>query len=115
MKRRLLPSLLLILLSFANASGAIKLRDYENRVRRAVEQVERIKTDPLEYKEQGLEAIRALVPRYEEIEIEGGAKPFHADNTWLYTILDLYHVEDDPQQKLAMLNEIGGKLSALDD
>jgi hypothetical protein len=115
MKRRLLPTLFFILLGFANASGAIRLRDYENRIRRAVEQVERIKTDPLEYKEQGLEAIRTLVPRFEEIEVEGGAKPFHVDNTWLYLILDLYHAEDDPQQRLALLNEVGGKLSALDE
>jgi hypothetical protein len=115
MMRRTLPTLLLILLIFAWAKGAIKLRNYENQLRRAVEQIERIKSDPSEYRDQGLEAIRTLIPRSEDIVIEGQAKPFHVDNTWLYMKLDLYETEDDPQQKLAKLNEIAGMLSALDD
>ena len=115
MKRRLLLTLLLILLSFASASGATKLREYENRVKRAIEQVERIKADRIEYEDQGLEAIRTLLPESAEIEIEGSAKPFHADNTWLHSKLDSYEDEDDPQQKLAKLNEVGGWLSALDE
>jgi hypothetical protein len=106
---------LLILLSFANASGAIKLRDYENRIKRAVEQVERIKTDRSEYEDQGLETIRTLLPQSVDVEIEGQAKPFHIDNTWLYSKLDSYEYEDDPQRKLAKLNEVGGWLSALDE
>ena len=115
MKRRLLLTLMLILLIFANASGAIKLRDYENRVRRAIEQVERIKTDQSEYEDQGLETIRTLLPRSVEVEIEGQAKPFRVDNTWLYSMLDSYEDEDGSQQKLAKINEVGGWLSALDE
>jgi hypothetical protein len=115
MTRRMLQTLLLILLIFAGATGAVKLRKYENQVRRAVEQIERIKTDPSEYGDQGLETIRTLMPESEELEIEGRAKPFVVDNTWLYLKLDSYEEEDDPQQKLAKLNEIGGMLSALGD
>ena len=111
----MLPVLLLTLLTCSWASGAVKLRRYENQVRRAIEQVERIKADPSEYEDQGLETIRTLIPRSEEIEIDGQAKPFRADNTWLYSKLDSYETEDDPQQKLAKLNEVGGMLSALDD
>lgn len=115
MMSRVLPILLLTFLIFADASGAIKLRKYENQIRRAVEQIERIKTDPEEYREQGLETIRALIPRKEEIEVEGQPKPFSVDNTWLYRMLDLYEAEEDPQQRVAKLNEVAGMLSALDD
>jgi hypothetical protein len=114
MKRRLLSTLLLILVNIATASGAMKLREYENRVRRAVEQVERIKTDQNEYGDQGVDTIKALLPESEQIEIEDQAEPFQADNTWLFVMLDQYRLEDDPQQKLAKLNEIAGRLSALD-
>jgi hypothetical protein len=115
MLRRLIPTLLLTLLIFADARGAVKLRYYENQVRRAVEQVERIKTDPSEYEKQGIETIITLMPRTEEIEIEGQAKPFAVDNIWLYLMLNEYQAEDDPQRKVAKLNEIGGMLSALGD
>jgi hypothetical protein len=115
MLRRLIPTLLFTLLIFADASGAVKLRNYENQIRRAVEQIERIKTDPSEYEKQGIEAITTLIPRSEEIEIEGQAKPFPVDNIWLYLMLNEYQAEDDPQLKVAKLNEIGGMLSALGD
>lgn len=115
MTRQLLPTWLLILLIFADASGAIKLRYYENRIRRAVEQIERIKTDPSEYGKQGIETIIALVPKSEAVEIEGQAKPFPVDNAWLYSMLDEYEAEGDGQRRVAKLNEIGGRLSALGD
>ena len=110
MKRPLLISMTLLLL--AQASVAATLRNYENRVTRAAEQIERIKTDP-EYGEQGLETIRELLPRSEKIERDG--KSSSVDNTWLYVSLDSYIAEKDPQQKLAKLNEIGGRLRALDE
>ncbi|HEX8091404.1 MAG TPA: DUF4129 domain-containing protein [Blastocatellia bacterium] len=115
MIRRLIPTTLLTLLIFADASGAIKLRYYENRIRHAVEQIERIKTDPSEYGKQGIETIVALVPESESVEIEGQAKPFPVDNAWLYSMLGEYEAEDDPQRRVAKLNEIGGRLSALGD
>src|SRR6185503_171419 len=96
MKRPLLISVLLLLL--AQASVAASLRNYENRITHAAEQIERIKTDP-EYGEQGLETIRELLPRSEKIEHEG--KSSSVDNTWLYVSLDSYISEKDPQGKLA--------------
>jgi hypothetical protein len=110
MKRPLLISMLILLL--AQASVAASLRNYENRVTRAAEQIERIKADS-EYSEQGLETIRELLPRSEKIEHEG--KTASVDNNWLYLSLDSYTSEKDPQGKLAKLNEIGGRLRALDE
>jgi hypothetical protein len=115
MTRLLLPTAVLTLLVFAEAPGAIKLRHYENRIRRAVEQIERIKADPSEYGEQGIETIVALIPDSESVEIEGQAKPFTADNAWLHSMLAGYEAEVDPQRRVAKLNEIGGRLSALGD
>ena len=110
MKRPLLISMLLLLL--AQAAVAASLRNYENRITRAAEQIERIKADP-EYGEPGLETIRELLPRSEKIEHEG--KTISVDNTWLYVSLDAYNTEKDTQEKLAKLNEIGGRLRALDE
>ena len=111
MRKSLLISLPLLLL-LAAASGAATLRSYENRIKRASEQVERIKVDA-EYGEQGVDAIRGLLPRTEKIEHEG--KTVNVDNTWLYVSLDSYAAEHDAQRKLAKLNEIGGRLRALDE
>src|ERR1044071_2712735 len=110
MKRPFLISLLVLLL--AHSAAAATLRNYENRVTRAAEQIERIKADP-EYGEQGLETIRELLPRSEKIEHEG--KSSSVDNTWLYVLLDAYISKKDPQEKLAKLNEIGDRLRALDE
>lgn len=110
MKRPLLISALLLLL--AQSSVAATLRNYENRIIRAAEQIERIKADP-EYGEQGLETIRELLPRSEKIEHEG--KTTTVDNTWLYVSIDSYTSENGSQEKLAKLNEIVGRLRALDE
>ncbi|HVG18658.1 MAG TPA: DUF4129 domain-containing protein [Blastocatellia bacterium] len=112
---RLLLICLLPLLTIAEASAAVKLRNYESRIRRAVEQIERIKADPSEYGKQGMETIVTLIPRTEEVEIEGQAKPFPVDNIRLYSMLNEYQAEDDPQRRVRKLNEIGGMLSALGD
>jgi hypothetical protein len=53
--------------------------------------------------------------RSEDVQVEGQAKPFHVDNTWLYEMLDSYQAKDDVQEKLAKLAEVGGRLSALDE
>ncbi len=102
----------MFVLLLAQSAFAASLRNYENRVTRAAEQIERIKTDA-EYTEQGLETIRELLPRSEKIEHEG--KTTSVDNTWLYVSLDSYMSEKDSQQKLATLNEIAGRLRALDE
>ena len=103
---------LLILLIAVEASAAARLLNYENRVVRAAEQIERIKTD-IDYSEEGVSYIKRLLPRTEPIEVKG--REVTVDNTWLYVLLDSYAGERDPQQRLAKLNEIAGRLRALDD
>jgi hypothetical protein len=103
---------LLILLIAVEASAAARLLNYENRVVRAAEQIERIKVD-IDYSEEGVSYIKHLLPRTEPIEVEG--REVSVDNTWLYVLLDSYAGERDPQQRIAKLNEIAGRLRALDD
>src|SRR5262249_62271572 len=93
------------------AVAATPIRNYESRVRRAAEEVDRIKTDS-EYDQEGLAAIKKLVPRYEEVSANGQTAT--VDNTWLYTLLDSLAAEKDRQKQLATLTEAGGRLSALD-
>lgn len=107
----LLFTLLLTLLLAAQGSAAATLLNYEHRVVRAAEQIERIKADK-EYNEEGISYIKRLLPRSEQIEFEGRETP--ADNTWLYVLLDSYAAEKDPQQRAARLNEAVGRLRALD-
>ncbi|HKP85048.1 MAG TPA: DUF4129 domain-containing protein [Blastocatellia bacterium] len=111
MRRSLLISIAAALL-LAASSYAASLRNYENRVKWATEQIDRVKVDP-EYSEEGVEAIKGRIPRTEKIDHEG--KTTVVDNTWLYESLDSYAGELDPQQKVAKLNEIGGRLRALDE
>ncbi len=94
------------------ASAAASLLNYEHRVVRAVEQVERIKADK-EYGEEGVSYIKRLLPRSEQVEYEG--REVIVDNTWLYVMLDSNDAEKDAGQRLAKLNELAGRLRALDD
>lgn len=109
MKKRFVLSMLALIL-LAVAARADTLRHYENRVTRAREQIERIKTDAA-YSEQGVETIKELLPRTEPIEREG--KALTVENTWLYVALDAYMAEANPPSKIAKLNEIEGRLRAL--
>src|SRR5437764_12960706 len=105
-------ALILFLLLFAAfAVSAETLLKYENRVARAVEQIARIKSDA-EYEAAGIEHIKQLLPRHEQVEHEG--KKLTVDNTWLYTALDAYDAEPAAQKKKAKLAEIGDRLAALD-
>ena len=105
-------SILLILLATCEALAASKLLNYENRVVRAAEQVERIKTDKA-YSEEGVDYIKRLLPQREDVQFE--EHTISVDNKWLYVSLDSYAAENDPQQSLAKLNEIAGRLRALDE
>lgn len=111
MSKLTLTSLLTLLLA-AEATAAARLLNYENRVVRAAEQIERIKTDR-DYAEDGIIHIKGLLPRSEQIEFEG--REITVDNVWLYSVLDSYAREKDPQLRVALLNEAGGRLRALDD
>lgn len=109
--KRIIPTLLVtLLLTFDAASSS--LLNYENRVVRAAEQIERIKTDS-DYAEEGVSYIKRLLPRSERVEFEG--REVLVDNTWLYVLLDSYAADNDPQQRVARLNETAGCLRALDD
>ena len=102
----------LILLA-AGTTAAARLLNYEHRIVRAAEQIERIKTDR-DYAQEGILYIKTqLLPRSERIEFDG--REVAVDNTWLYALLDSYAAEKDPQQRLAKLNEAGGRLRALDE
>ncbi|HKG20873.1 MAG TPA: DUF4129 domain-containing protein [Blastocatellia bacterium] len=103
---------LVILFTARFANGASTLLDYEKRVFRAAEQVERIKTDRA-YEEEGLAHIRNLVPAVESVSFDGEVVP--VDNSWVHTLLDRYSGEADPAIRLALLEEAGGRLLALDE
>lgn len=104
---------LMTLLLPAEAAAAAKLLNYENRVVSAAEQIERIKADR-DYAEDGISYIKTrLLPKSERIEFEGSEVA--VDNSWLYIALDSYAAEKDPQQRVAKLNEVGGRLRALDE
>jgi hypothetical protein len=104
---------LMTLLLAGEATAAARLLNYENRVVRAGEQIERIKTDRV-YTEEGIDYIKTqLLLRSELIEFDG--RDVAVDNTWLYAVLDSYVAEKDPQQRVARLNEAGGRLRALDE
>jgi hypothetical protein len=93
-------------------SGAARLLNYENRVVRAAEQVARIKADR-EYGEEGVSYIKKLLPKTEQIEVEG--RVVTVDNTWLHERLADYEKETDAQRRLAKLNETEGWLRELDE
>ena len=114
-KRGLLSNLvfasLLILFVASESLAAATLLNYEHRVVRAAEQIERIKSDK-EYQEEGITYIKRLLPRTEEVEVEG--KSIQVDNSWIYVLLDSYAAEKDAQNRTALLNEAVGRLRALD-
>src|SRR5215831_19313471 len=108
---RFVTSLLLVVFAAQLAFGGTPIRDYEARVKRAAEEVERIRRDS-DYDEEGLDAIRRLVSRYEQVD--AGGQTITVDNTWLYVLLDSYASEQHAKERPAILSEAGGRLTALD-
>jgi hypothetical protein len=102
---------LLILLAVQNALADSALLNYEHRVVRAAEQIERIKADS-DYSREGVTYIKRLLPKAEEVQFDG--RPVQVDNNWLWVLLDSYQQATDPNDRAAKLNEIGGRLRALD-
>jgi len=109
---RLISTILLTLIVAIEASAASRLLNYENRVVRAAEQIERIKSDH-DYDDEGTSYIKRLLPRSEQIEFE--RREVTVDNSWLYVLLDSYASESDQQRRNAILNDIVGRLRALDE
>jgi hypothetical protein len=109
---KLIPTMLLTLLLAIEATASARLLNYESRVVRAAEQIERIKSDR-DYGEEGISYIKRLLPRSEQIEFE--RREVTADNSWLYGLLDSYTAETDPQRRNGILSEVLGRLRALDE
>jgi hypothetical protein len=101
----------LILIAAQNALAASTLLNYEHRVVRAAEQIERIKADS-DYSQEGVAYIKRLLPRTEEVQFDG--RPVQVDNGWLWVLLDAYQEGRDPNERAARLNELGGRLRTLD-
>jgi len=95
-----------------HSATAASLLNYEHRVVRAAEQIDRIKADK-EYGEEGISYIKRLLPRSEQVEWE--RREIAVDNKWLHDLFDSYDAEQDSQQRIAKLNEAGGRLRALDE
>lgn len=108
---RIILTVVVTLLVAARVSAAASVLNYEHRVVRAAEQIERVKADK-EYDEEGISHIKGLLPRSEKIEYEGTETT--VDNTWLYVLLDSYAAEKDPSLRTARLTEAQGRLRALD-
>jgi len=108
---RFVTSLLLVVFAAQLAFGGTPIRDYEARVKREAEEVERIRRDS-DYDEEGLDAIKRLVSRYEQVD--AGGQTITTDNTWLYVLLDSYASDQHAKERPAILSEAGGRLTALD-
>ena len=109
---KLIPTTLLTFLLAIDATASARLLNYENRVVRAAEQIERIKSDR-DYGEEGISYITRLLPRSEQIEFE--RREVTIDNSWLHVLLDSFAAETDPQRRNGILSEVSGRLRALDE
>ena len=92
-------------------TAAPGLLDYEKRVARASEQIERIATDA-DYAQEGIAAVRTLLPRQETID--GNGRQVTVDNSWLHIKLDAYEAAKEEEERRKLLNEVGGYLQSLD-
>jgi hypothetical protein len=110
--KKLALACITIMMGWTGASAADALLGYEQRVKRATEEVGRIKKDK-SYAEDGIASLRALLPKYEQIDYDG--QVVTVDNTWLHTLLDSYERGGDSAGGSAKLNEAEGRLRALDE
>ncbi len=111
--KRLLATLFFFTLAASSSSAASSAFDYEKRVKRATEQIDRIKSDA-SYAEEALPYIKeSLLPKSEQVEIKG--QTITIDNKWLHDKLDAYANAKDQQEKSKKLTEIRDSLNALDN
>src|SRR5262245_20814629 len=110
--RKSSAALIIILMAYSGAAAADTLLQYEHRVKRAGEQIERIKKDR-PYASEAISYLKELLPKYEQIDYNG--QLVTVDNTWLHTLLDSYEHETASTGNLGKLNEIEGRLRALDE
>ncbi len=112
MCRKLITTSFLITLAAANALGASSLLEYEKRVVRAGEQVERMKRDR-DYIEEGVATVKKLLPSTEDVR--SGDQSIAVDNKWLHSAIDAYVADESSQEGAKKLEEIKGRLKALDE
>ena len=109
---RILLIVTILLLGFGlPAMAATSLLDYEKRVARAAEQIERIVTDA-DYAQEGITVVRTLLPRQEAIDSNG--RQVSVDNSWLHIKLDAYEAAGEEAERRKILDEINGTLQSLD-
>lgn len=108
---RLIATLPLMLLLAASTLAASSLLDYQERVSRAGEEIERIRHSSAE--DNNINQIKSLIPKSEQVEMQG--QTVSVDNNWLYALLDSYEAESDQQKQMAKLDEAYERLYALDE
>ncbi|MEW6128372.1 MAG: DUF4129 domain-containing protein [Acidobacteriota bacterium] len=110
MKKTILPILFIFFLAGEGYCQSTLL-NYQSRIHRAVEQVERIKKDEA-YTEEGISAIKSLIPAGEKVTIDN--RTVDVDNKWLYDELKVFEsvrLANDNTDEI--LENLKNKLSAL--
>jgi hypothetical protein len=109
--KKLLVTTIGLLLLISQAMAAAPLLDYEKRVARATEQINRINTDE-NYLEEGVSYVKKLLPQTETVELK--ERTVDVDNKWLHEKLDLAVSDKNKENRKALFAEIQGSLEALD-
>jgi hypothetical protein len=110
--RKIVSLGLLICFIAAEVAAASTLLNYQIRVHRAVEQLERMKKDEA-YEEEGIATIKSLIPASESVEMDG--REVTVDNKWLQEGLDEIATDiGSVSSKQGMIEDIRLKLDALD-
>src|SRR5499433_2582137 len=110
--RKASGALILALVLYSGAAAADSLLQYEHRVKRAAEQIERIKKDK-SYAGEAISYVKELLPKYEQIDYNG--QIVMVDNTWLHALLDSFERGTASAGNSGKLNEIEGRLRTLDE
>ena len=107
----MIPALILLLFLFAQSQSST-FDDYHARVHEAMEQAELGQQD-FDYADEAVSQIRTGLPEQESVDTYG--RIIAVDNSWLHALIDSYLSEGDDQKRREIINEVAGRLSALDD
>jgi hypothetical protein len=112
MMRKFVTAILLSFYLVAQAAAASTLLNYQIRIHRAVEQLERLKKDDA-YLEEGISTIKSLIPVSEQVEMDG--REVTVDNKWLHDELEgIEAVNVTKTDRQTILEDLKLKLDALD-
>jgi hypothetical protein len=110
--RKFVAANLLIFFFVAHAVAASTLLNYQIRIHRAVEQLDRVIKDDA-YREEGIIAIKSLLPAIEQVEMDG--REVKVDNTWFYNALEGVEAANaTTTDRQTILEDLRLKLDALD-